>query len=285
MPGSSPITTRWPAGAASSRSRRLSAKTLIATRFGLFAQAREQVALQAQAELDLPGPGDASCGSGRRRRAWRGSSPGGARCGLRPATRPSRPWPPGTASSSSTSFASSHSSVRPRNTASARCDGHAADRLGVVEVVAELGGVGVRAVLAVDQLALEQRLGPQPLAQLADQRGVFGPALGRAGRARRRARRGRRRNRASACDEGGGRLGQRRPASGRRTAGRPAARARLRARSSPWCGACGLYGRYRSSSSCLVGAASIAARSAGVSLPCSSMLLSTAARRSSSSRR
>ena len=55
--------------------------------------------------------------------------------------------------------------------------GHAADGLREIEIVAVLGGVGVGAVLAVDQCALEQRLGPKPLAQLADERRVFGPAF------------------------------------------------------------------------------------------------------------
>src|SRR5688572_12661322 len=54
---------------------------------------------------------------------------------------------------------------------------HPPDRLVVVEVVAVLADVGVVLVLAVEQLGLEQALLPQPLTQLADQRGVFGPAL------------------------------------------------------------------------------------------------------------
>ena len=54
---------------------------------------------------------------------------------------------------------------------------HTADGLVVVEIVAELGHVSVVLVLAIHQLRLEQAVLPQPLAQLADQRGVFGPAL------------------------------------------------------------------------------------------------------------
>ena len=46
-----------------------------------------------------------------------------------------------------------------------------------------------------------------------------------------------------------------------------------------------LNGAYRSSSACFVGAASNAAVSSAVNLPCSATLLITAARRSSNSRR
>ncbi len=47
----------------------------------------------------------------------------------------------------------------------------------------------------------------------------------------------------------------------------------------------GLKGRYKSSTACLVVAASILARKASVSFPCSSIEAKTAARRSSNSRR
>ena len=83
--------------------------------------------------------------------------------------------------------------------------------------------------------------------------------------------------------------GRRRPVPGPARdwrAGAPrAAPARPRARSAPWCGASGgTAGRDPRAASC-VSAAAIAARSSGVSLPCSARLLSTVARRSSRSRR
>ena len=56
--------------------------------------------------------------------------------------------------------------------------GHAADRLVVVEVVAELGHLGGVLVLARHQPGAQQAFGPQPFAQPAHQHGVFGPALG-----------------------------------------------------------------------------------------------------------
>jgi hypothetical protein len=103
--------------------------------------------------------------------ALRGSSPGGARCGPRPGLacpaplpRPAPAWRPATPACG-------------RGTPPARGGWARCDRFGVVEVVAELGRVGLRAVLARGQLALQPALGPQPLAQLADQCGVLGPAL------------------------------------------------------------------------------------------------------------
>ncbi|MDT4859091.1 hypothetical protein FQZ97_935890 [compost metagenome] len=56
--------------------------------------------------------------------------------------------------------------------------GHAADGLVVVEVVAELGDVGVVLVLAGHQGGLEQAFVPEPFAQALHQHGVFGPAFG-----------------------------------------------------------------------------------------------------------
>ena len=54
---------------------------------------------------------------------------------------------------------------------------HGADRLRVIEIIAELRDVGVLLVLARHQAGLEQPFRPQPLAQLADQQGILGPAL------------------------------------------------------------------------------------------------------------
>jgi hypothetical protein len=56
--------------------------------------------------------------------------------------------------------------------------GHGLDRLGVVEVVAELGDVRVVLVLAVHLPGLQQGFFPQPLAQRLHEGGVLGPALG-----------------------------------------------------------------------------------------------------------
>ena len=279
MPGSSPITTRGPAGAASSRSRRLSAKTLIATvsassrRRANRSRSRLRLSLTFQVQaMHLADQVVA-------RRAGVAPAQVHARCGLRPA-----PGWPGTTSSSSTSLASSNSSVRPRNTASARCDGTRADRLGVVEVVAELGGVGVVAVLAVDQLALEQRPRPTAIRAACPPARRLRPSARTGCRARRRAPPARRQSRAVGVDEGRGfgqrverrvgeqLVGQRLQAGLARDHALGAALAACRAgRGLP---APAWSARPRS-----------AARSAGVSLPCSSMLLSTAARRSSSSRR
>ena len=54
---------------------------------------------------------------------------------------------------------------------------HAGNRFVVLEVVAELGVVGVFAVLTCKQPALEQALAPQPVAQRAHEHRVFGPTL------------------------------------------------------------------------------------------------------------
>jgi hypothetical protein len=150
--------------------------------------------------------------------------------------------------------------VRPRNTASARCDWHAADGLVVVEVVAELGHVGVVLVLAVHQLAAQQAFGPQPFAQALHQRGVFGPALGQdvahavqhGGHGRQSPAPGCRRP-ARASGEGGG------FSRVQRGVGEQLVGQRLDAGSRaiwPLVRRFCLKGRYRSSSSCLVGAAS-----------------------------
>ena len=102
MPGSRPITTRGPAGAASSRSRRLSANTLIAT-FSASSRRRanrsrsvdsDSLTRQVQA-THLRSRSSAGA-------AWRGSSPGAARSCLRrsragraPAPPAAPAWPPG----------------------------------------------------------------------------------------------------------------------------------------------------------------------------------------------
>ena len=66
--------------------------------------------------------------------------------------------------------------VRPRNTASA-VRWHGADGFVVIEVVAELGHVGLFSSLPSISFGLEQTFRPQPVAHLADQGGVFGPAF------------------------------------------------------------------------------------------------------------
>ena len=139
---------------------------------GLLAHAAEQVALQAQRQLDLPRP---------RHRALdqivaRALAVGPAQVARDAAF--------GQARLAGDEFLVEHElGVQHLLRAAAEhgqraMRGHRADRLGVVEVVAELGDVGVVLVLAVHLLRLQDTLRPQPLAQRAHQRGVLGPALG-----------------------------------------------------------------------------------------------------------
>ena len=141
-------------------------------RFGVFAQAREQVALEAQTELDLPGPRDRLADQviGGALRVAPLQVNGDVAFGQRRC--------PG-----HDLFTGDQLRVQQLQCAAAKDSQgtvrrHGADRLGVVEVIAEFGDIGVRAVLAVQQLAPEQRLAPQPVAQLAHEAGVFGPAFG-----------------------------------------------------------------------------------------------------------
>src|SRR6476661_7315669 len=122
MPGSRPITTRGPAGAASNKSRRLSANTLMAT-----------------------------FSASSRSRANRSRS------------------------SDSDSFTRQVQATHLRSRSSA--GRHPADGLVVVEVVAELGDVGMVLVLAGGQLAAQQAFLPQPFAQGLHQGRLLGPAL------------------------------------------------------------------------------------------------------------
>ena len=55
---------------------------------------------------------------------------------------------------------------------------HAADRLVIVEIIAEFRVVDMIFVFAADQLGRKQPLAPQPLAQRLHQLRIFGPALG-----------------------------------------------------------------------------------------------------------
>ena len=55
-PGSRPMVARGPAGAASSRSFRLRAKTLIASISARFAQAAHQLGFQVHEAFHAPGP-------------------------------------------------------------------------------------------------------------------------------------------------------------------------------------------------------------------------------------
>ena len=117
MPGSRPITTRGPAGAASSRSRRLSANTLMAV---FSAPSRRRVNRSRSVDKD-------SLTRQVQATHLRSRSSAALPAWLQP--RCSAIFPsaidglPGSGSTGSTSLASSISSVRPRNTASARCDG------------------------------------------------------------------------------------------------------------------------------------------------------------------
>ena len=174
------------------------------------------------------------------------------------------------------------SPARGRGTrASARCDGTLPMRLGVVEVVAELGAgrspcLRPRARGTGRLVHSQSRSSPTSAASSAQRSDRMSRTPSSAALASATP--------FSASTKPAALL--RRRASGRRTGlsasgSRPASRAicalvrRL-----------GLYGRYRSSSSCLLSARLDARRAARrVSLPCSSMLFSTAARRSSSSRR
>ena len=140
--------------------------------FGLFAQAPEQVALEAQAQLDLPGPrnrladqlvgGTLAVAPAQMYRdaAFRQRRLAGSDFFVQHQLRVEELQRP----------AAEH-----RECAMGR---HLADRLVVVEVVAELGGIDVVRVLAGGQGALEQALLPQPFTQLAHERGVLGPAFG-----------------------------------------------------------------------------------------------------------
>ena len=139
--------------------------------FGFFAQAAEEVALQAEAELDLPGPGNSL--ADQVIAFARGVAPGQvARDAAFSQTELAR----------GDLFIQHQLRIQPLQRAPAKdgqraMAGHRAQGLGIVEVVAELGCVGEVAVLAIHQLALKQALGPQPLTQLANQHGIFGPAF------------------------------------------------------------------------------------------------------------
>ena len=149
---------------------------------GGFAQTTEQITFEAQAQLDLPAPGDALADQvvGRPLRVaptqvhrdaalgQRDRRRGLARGGRRHRSR--RVIEHQLRVQQFERAAAKHRQRAVRR--------HGADRLGVVEVVAEFRRVRVVGVLAVEQLALEQALGPQPLAQLADQHRILGPALG-----------------------------------------------------------------------------------------------------------
>ena len=117
MPGSRPITAFWPAGAASSRSRRLSANTLIATASALSrrrvnrSRSVDRLSFTRQVQATHLRIRSSAL------RAW----------WLQPRCSAILPSAseglPGSGSTGCTSFTSRISSARPRNTASARCEG------------------------------------------------------------------------------------------------------------------------------------------------------------------
>ena len=139
---------------------------------GVLSQPCEQVALQAQAELDLPGPGHALA-----------DQLVGRALGVAPAQVHSD------AAFGERGPARHHLLVEhqlrvqdlQRPTAEHReraVRGHGAERLVVVEVVAELRDLRVLLVLAVHQLGAQQALVPQPAPQRLHQCRVLGPAFG-----------------------------------------------------------------------------------------------------------
>ena len=145
---------------------------------GLFAQAREQVALQRQAELDAPGPGHAFAQqvvSGPRLVA-----PAQVNRDLAFSQRHH-----GALDRTGGDFRrlrQDQLGVQNLQRAPAKhrqrtVRRHAADRLVVVKVVAKLGMVRVVLVLACHQLGAQQAFAPQPGAQRLHQRRVFSPAL------------------------------------------------------------------------------------------------------------
>ena len=147
------------------------AKHLDGHRLGLLPQAGEEVALQAEEQLDLPGPGDGLADQviSRTGSVAPAQVAGDAAFGQ---GKLAGHW----------LFVQNQLGIQPLERAPAKhrqrpVAGHGADGLGVVEVIAELRRVGMRAVLAVGQVALEQAFGPQPLAQLAHQGCILGPAL------------------------------------------------------------------------------------------------------------
>jgi hypothetical protein len=165
------MTTRGPAGAASRRIAQVVGKHLDRHLFGLFAQAREQVALQRQAELDAPGPGHALA-----QQVVRGAA------SVAPA-QVQRDAPFGKARLAGRGLCGlqqlhvQHFERAPAEHGQRAVRGHAADRLCIVEIVAELGDLGVVFILALDLAAREHAFVPKPGAQGLHERRVFGPAF------------------------------------------------------------------------------------------------------------
>jgi hypothetical protein len=278
MPGSSPITTRGPAGAASSRSRTLSANTLIATSCAASRRranrsrsvdrlsfTRQVQATHLSRKSSAARPWCATRCAGRCAFGRARGAPGAGAGAVRPSGKfqlqvQDLQGP----------------SAEHRQRAVGR---HLADRLRVVEIVPELADLGLVFVLARAQPAHEPAFGPQPLAQLLHQLRLVGPALAeqiphavehqqRRGEVRRLSPSGERprpaaRHRPAAASSGTSvGLASNWSASG----SSPASRA-----ISPLVRRLSLKGRYRSSSSCLVVAAPNLARIASLSLPCSSI--------------
>ena len=140
--------------------------------FCVFTQAAEKVALQTHAEFDLPGPGHTFAQQVVSDTFLMAPAQvlGDAAFGLAGLA-----WNDlfvelqlGVQKLLGTATENSQSAVR----------GHGANGLGIVEVVAELGDVGVVLVFAIHQFGDKEALLPQPGAQLADQAGVFRPTLG-----------------------------------------------------------------------------------------------------------
>ena len=148
------------------------AKDLDGHLLGVFAQAREQVALGGQAELDAPGPGHALADQvvagalGVAPAQVQGDLAFG-QAGL------AGLWLHGLDQLGLEDF--QRAAAEHRQRAVRR---HAANGLVVFEIVAELGDLGVVLVLGFDLLGAQQAVFPQPFAQLLHQGRVFGPALG-----------------------------------------------------------------------------------------------------------
>src|SRR6218665_258693 len=140
--------------------------------FGLLAQAGKQFALGREAEFDAPGPGHAFADQVVRRAARMAPAqvqrdPAFGDAGL------ARPGLDGQRQPRLQDL-----QCAPAEYGQRAVRGHTAYRLGVLEVVAELGHLRVVVVLAVELAAAQQALGPEPFAQALHQPGVFGPALG-----------------------------------------------------------------------------------------------------------
>ena len=178
MPGSSPRVARAPAGAASSRSLRLRAKTLIAS-----SSARSRSSTIRSSDSDV----ESFTRQVQRATSFRPDVAGQRR------RRPDRPrrscarrvWRRGVVGVDLEVERSEKPSLRPRSMASARWLGDVGPALDVIEIVGEFRA---RLLLAVDDLGAQKRLVAHVGAQAAEEVGVDARTSRRGCRARLRAR-------------------------------------------------------------------------------------------------